>query len=242
MKKKTRQTPLLLIVFGLLLSAVPAVSHANSDSALQIIGEVNHPVILTLEDLAAMPQTTVNASLYCYGHLITRGNWTGVKLSLLLETAEYKEDAMSVRFDAADDYTVTLLLKNALREDVIVAYEKDGQPLPETLRLVIPGANGNLWISMIESITVSFNSDATEQGPVAPPKPVVPSPAPQQSTTPQPTPTPQSTPSASPSPSPTPAPLSAEASPPEWITAAAVGLVLAIACASLLICFKKRHS
>ena len=242
MKKKTLQTPLLLIVFGLLLSGVPTVSLANSDGALQIIGEVNHPIILTLEDLAAMPQTTVNASLYCYGTLITRGNWTGVKLSLLLETAEYEVDAMSVRFDAEDGYTVTLLLKDALREDVIVAYEKDGQPLPETLRLVISGANGNLWISMIVSITVSLNSDATEQAPVAPPKPVLPSPTPQQPTTPQPTPTPQSTPPASPSPSPTPPPLSAEASPPEWITAAAAGVALAVACASLLIYFKKRHS
>jgi DMSO/TMAO reductase YedYZ molybdopterin-dependent catalytic subunit len=241
MKKKTLQTPLLLIIFGLLLSGVPTVSLANPDGALEIIGEVNHPIILTLEELEAMPQTTVNAPLYCYGALVTSGNWTGVKLSLLLELAEYKEDAMSVRFEAEDGYTITLLLKNALREDVIIAYEKNGQPLPETLRLVVPGANGSFWISMIVSITVSTSSDATEQESLAPPKPVVPSPTPQPSATPQPTPTPQSTPSASPSPSPTQPPLSAEASPPEWITAAAAGLALAVACASLLIYFKKRR-
>ena len=41
-----------------------------------------------------------------------------------------------------------------MRPDVIIAYEKDGVPLPETLRLVIPGANGGIWIGLITSITI----------------------------------------------------------------------------------------
>jgi hypothetical protein len=42
-----------------------------------------------------------------------------------------------------------------IRSDVIIAYEKDHAPLLETLRLVIPEANGNLWISMITSMNMS---------------------------------------------------------------------------------------
>ena len=42
-----------------------------------------------------------------------------------------------------------------MQPDVIVAYEKDFAPLPEGLRLVVPEANGNIWISMITSINMS---------------------------------------------------------------------------------------
>jgi len=239
MKKKNFQSSLLLILFGLMLSGASTFSLAYPDEGLQIIGEVNHPISLTLEELIAMPQTTVNAALYCYGDLVTSGDWTGVQLSLLLEMAEYNENANSVQFYAEDGYSITILMTEALREDVIISYEKDSQP--ETLRLVIPGANGNLWISMINSLTLSKDTDATEQAPFKPTELVQPSPTPQQSIAPQPTPKPQSPPSPSPSSSPTAAPANVKAAPPEWMPVAAAGLVLALVCTSLLLYFKKRR-
>jgi DMSO/TMAO reductase YedYZ molybdopterin-dependent catalytic subunit len=40
-------------------------------------------------------------------------------------------------------------------KDVILAYELNGQPLPETLRLVIPNENGVIkWIALITQICV----------------------------------------------------------------------------------------
>lgn len=245
MKKKNFQTCLLVAIFGLMLSGVSSpLSLAYPDEALQIIGEVNHPISLTLEELIAMPQTTVNAPLYCYDELVTSGDWTGVQLSFLLEMAEYNENAQSIQFDAEDGYSITILITEALREDVIIAYEKDDQP--ETLRLVIPGANGNLWISMINRLTLIKDAVATEQAPFKPTELAKPSPTPQQSTTPQPTPSPQPTPN--PQSTPSPSTLSSTAtqgkakSPSlEWVTVATAGLVLALACASLLFYFKKRH-
>jgi DMSO/TMAO reductase YedYZ molybdopterin-dependent catalytic subunit len=50
---------------------------------------------------------------------------------------------------------VSMPINMAMRQDIIVAYELNGSPLSETLRLVVPGANGNGWISMITSITMS---------------------------------------------------------------------------------------
>jgi DMSO/TMAO reductase YedYZ molybdopterin-dependent catalytic subunit len=41
-----------------------------------------------------------------------------------------------------------------MREDVIIAYEKDGVSLAERTRLVIPGANGSEWISGIIQIII----------------------------------------------------------------------------------------
>jgi DMSO/TMAO reductase YedYZ molybdopterin-dependent catalytic subunit len=77
-----------------------------------------------------------------------------VRLGLLLEKAGLPQQARTVEFHATDGYTVRLTLSTAMREDVIVAYEKDGSSLPETTRLVIPSANGSEWISRITQIRI----------------------------------------------------------------------------------------
>jgi hypothetical protein len=40
------------------------------------------------------------------------------------------------------------------RQDVIIAYELKGESLNEKLRLVLPGENGQSWISMITVISI----------------------------------------------------------------------------------------
>jgi hypothetical protein len=111
--------------------------------------------------LLTLPKTTVYAELYCYGNLVTAGDWSGVKLTdLLTQVGEIDENTDSIYFEAQDGYKVRIPIKTAIREDVLIAYEKDGVSLPEGLRLVIPGTNGNLWIALIVSITLS-----TEQVP-----------------------------------------------------------------------------
>jgi outer membrane biosynthesis protein TonB len=46
-------------------------------------------------------------------------------------------------------------LQVAIQPSVIIAYEVDGLPLSEMLRLVLPGENGNQWIALITSISMS---------------------------------------------------------------------------------------
>ncbi len=215
MKKSLFQISLLIMAFGLILSSsltgvfgLEASSAANAttnnDSATRLIvdGLVNNTLTLSLNDLAAMPKSYVYAELYCYGLLVASGNWAGVRLGLLLENVEVDQQATSVEFHAQDGYSITLSITEAMREDVIIAYEKDGQPLTETLRLVIPGANGNLWISMItdlvvpgangnlwiKMITDSTTSTSPSGSPSSTPQL---SPAPNQFPTPQSSPTPQ---------------------------------------------------
>ena len=103
-----------------------------------------------------MPKTTVNASLLCYSILVADGAWGGIKLSSLLNQAGLDPTVASVRFVATDGYTVSIPIGTAMRDDVIVAYELNGEPLSEGLRLVIPDSNGNIWISMITSITMDL--------------------------------------------------------------------------------------
>ena len=141
-------------IIGLLLFGFTA-SVANAQWVVQVTGAVDNPFSFTLEDLAGMPQTEVNATLLCDGAYVASGEWAGVKLSYLLEQAEYRQGAASIAFYAQDGYSSNLPIHLIHNDDIIVAYEFDGQPLPETLRLVVPGMNGEFWIAWLTSIKVS---------------------------------------------------------------------------------------
>jgi DMSO/TMAO reductase YedYZ molybdopterin-dependent catalytic subunit len=53
---------------------------------------------------------------------------------------------------ADDGYSTDLTIATAMREDIILAYERDGMPLSEGLRLVVPGKWGYKWISGLTHI------------------------------------------------------------------------------------------
>lgn len=108
-------------------------------------------------ELVAMPRTTVYAWLDCYGSYVDSGNWTGVRLGYLLEKAGATQQVDGVQLYASDGYSTQISYSVAARMDVIVAYQKDGDALPST-RLVVPGANGDVWISAITQIKVVYSS------------------------------------------------------------------------------------
>jgi DMSO/TMAO reductase YedYZ molybdopterin-dependent catalytic subunit len=128
---------------------------ADSEWILVVDGAVNQPLNLTLSDLAAMPKSTVYANLFCLETLVAAGNWTGVKLGYLLETAGMQSEAVNIGFFASDGYTILLGISEAFNDYAIVAYELNGHSLAEHLRLVLPGKNGDQWIAWITKITVS---------------------------------------------------------------------------------------
>ncbi len=116
---------------------------------------VNNSVSLSLDDIYAMPKTTVTSDLSCYGRLIETGLWGGVSLRELLAEAGYTDQTANLQFYASDGYTTSLKLSGDIPQNVIVAYELEGSPLPEILRLVIPNANGAAWISKIKAISIN---------------------------------------------------------------------------------------
>jgi DMSO/TMAO reductase YedYZ molybdopterin-dependent catalytic subunit len=127
----------------------------ESDWTLVLDGLVESPLDLTIDDLRAMETTTEYVELYCVDYptvAVEKGNWTGVRLRLLLEQAGVSPDAVKIAFYAADDYSTDLTIATAMREDVLVAYERDGVPLDEELRLVLPGKWGYKWISHLTHI------------------------------------------------------------------------------------------
>ena len=125
------------------------------DWTLTLDGLVESPLDLNLDDLRAMERTSEYVELYCVDYptiAVEKGNWTGVRLGLLLERAGVSPEAIKIAFYADDDYSTDLTIDTAMREDVIVAYERNGVPLDEKVRLVLPGKWGYKWISRLTHI------------------------------------------------------------------------------------------
>jgi DMSO/TMAO reductase YedYZ molybdopterin-dependent catalytic subunit len=154
-KAKHNATCVILIIIGLLLSTITGSAIAESVSNLEIINLSSTSINLSQEDLQGFPTTTVYAELYCDGSLAAYGNWTGILLNDLLIKAQLTPEVSSIQFTASDGYKVNIPVELALQPQTIIAYQKDGHPLVEGLRLILEGSNGAAWISLITTITMS---------------------------------------------------------------------------------------
>ena len=251
-KKKIFVMLLLEIILGLVAMVTIIPIKGEPEWTVRIDGAVSNPKTLNITQIMSMSNSTVYAELYCYGAYVTGGNWTGVKLSLLLDFVELDQNAMSIDFSATDGYNRAIPIAETTQENVIVAYEFNGSPLPETLRLVLPGANGEFWVAMINHIVISTNSathsfsgSGVNLPALIPQSPTpAPTPAPTPLTAPSPKPSP--TPPTTPTPTPFQEPSSSQDTQnsetnPEMIVIASTGAVSAVA-VGLFVYFKKRKN
>jgi sulfane dehydrogenase subunit SoxC len=157
---------------------------------LSVGGSVRRPLELDFAALAAMPSRTVRVTLECAGNgrarlqprpisqpwlveAIGTAEWTGVPLVQLLDDAGLSDDAVDVVFTGADhgvergveqDYQRGVPVADARHEDVLVAYEMNGNPIPPQhgfpVRLIVPGWYGMAqvkWLRSIDVITTEFD-------------------------------------------------------------------------------------
>ncbi len=128
---------------------------------LIVDGLVEKPLNLSVSNLLSMPSTSVNATLYCVGggtgYPVENGTWEGVRLKLILEKAGIRPNAIKVAFYAPDGFSTDLTIQDAERNDVIIAYKKNGEFLKDKngnpdFRLVVPGKWGYKWIRGLNHI------------------------------------------------------------------------------------------
>jgi DMSO/TMAO reductase YedYZ molybdopterin-dependent catalytic subunit len=158
---------------------------ADADTWLLTVGgQVETPLVLSLAELRELPRMTRQVTLECAGNgraklsprpvsqpwldeAVGCANWTGTPLAPLLARAGLTDDAVDVVFTGADhgldrgveqDYQRALSVAEAMRADVLLVYEMNGQPLlPQhgfPLRLVVPGWYGMAHVKWLRSITV----------------------------------------------------------------------------------------
>jgi DMSO/TMAO reductase YedYZ molybdopterin-dependent catalytic subunit len=150
---------------------------------LEIGGKVAQPLSLSLDDVKARPARTVPVTLECAGNgraLLTprplsqpwlngavgTAEWTGSPLAPLLHEAGLAPEAVEIVFTGLDRgiqgdvehaYARSLPVAEALRDEVMLVYEINGQPLPPQhgfpLRLIVPGWYGMTHVKWLRSIT-----------------------------------------------------------------------------------------
>jgi sulfane dehydrogenase subunit SoxC len=151
---------------------------------LAIGGLVERPLTLALDDVTARPARTRAVTLECAGTgralLSPRGasqpwlyeavgtaEWTGTPLAPLLREAGLRSGATEAVFTGLDRgvqgdvehlYERSLALDDALRDEVLLAYAVNGQPLPPQhgypLRVIVPGWYGMTHVKWLQSVTV----------------------------------------------------------------------------------------
>lgn len=125
---------------------------------LRIDGLVQTPVNLTYEDILSMPMVNVTATLECVEGPSGRAVWGGVQLKYVLDFVGLKPEAKEVVFHAEDGFSSSLTLEDAQKDDVLLAYEMNGETLPRNhgfpLRLAVPGKYGYKWVKWITHIEV----------------------------------------------------------------------------------------
>ncbi len=150
---------------------------APGDHRLMIHGMVDRPLVFTMEDLKRLPRENRVYFLECAantgmewrgaqlnGVQFTHGmvhcvQYTGVKLSRLLEMAGVRPGAAWVLAEGADasGMSRSIPLEKVL-DDCLVAFGQNGEALrPEQgypLRLVVPGWEGNMWVKWLRRIEI----------------------------------------------------------------------------------------
>jgi len=150
---------------------------------VEVGGLVERPLSLTMPALRARPAVATPVTMECAGNgrarlhprplsqpwlveAVGTAEWTGTPLAPILREAGLAPEAVELVFEGADhgvqggieqDYERSLPVAEAMREDVLLAYEVDGVPLPPQhgfpIRLLVPGWYGMTSVKWLRKIT-----------------------------------------------------------------------------------------
>ena len=156
---------------------------------LKVEGLVRQALSLTLDDLQRRLKETLAVTMECAGNgralmeprpvsqpwhveAIGTAEWSGTPLRGVLEDAGLTEGAVELVFTGLDRgvqgdevqlYQRSLTVAEAMREEVLLAYEMNGRPLEPQhgypLRLLVPGWYGMTsvkWLAAIEAVAEPF--------------------------------------------------------------------------------------
>jgi DMSO/TMAO reductase YedYZ molybdopterin-dependent catalytic subunit len=125
---------------------------------LKVTGLVNTPLSLGLDEILNMSSEERVVDLPCVEGWTETALWKGPRLAGLLEEAGVLEGADNVVFFSPGGYSTSLTLRDIEETDPLLAYEVNGEALPEDqgypIRLVVPDRLGYKWIKWVTSIEV----------------------------------------------------------------------------------------
>ena len=138
-------------------------SRSRADYRLRVGGLVERDLDLDFADISAMEPTHLTRDFQCVtGWRVPDVGWTGVRLRDVLDRAGVRDEATAVRFVSFDGaYSESLTLEQARRDDVLVAYELEAEPISDAhggpVRLYVAPMYGYKSCKWLESIEVTRN-------------------------------------------------------------------------------------
>lgn len=125
---------------------------------LEVIGEVENPVIFEWYSFLKLPQTVSVSDFHCVETWsVLDQKWEGVLFKDLVEYVKPTSKASFVWFESYDTYTTSLSLETLMDDDVILAHKLNDEELPTTLggpmRLIVPklyAYKSAMWVRKIE--------------------------------------------------------------------------------------------
>ncbi|MCL4475822.1 MAG: molybdopterin-dependent oxidoreductase [Nitrospirae bacterium] len=150
---------------------------------LRVGGNTEKELALSMDDLKQFEKVSYTAVIQCSGNgrsffepWVAGGQWkngamgnvtfAGARLRDILNKAGIKAGSVDVSFDGLDraplpsvpDFVKSLPVDKALEDDILVAYEMNGEYMPLLngfpARLVVPGWYATYWVKGLTDITV----------------------------------------------------------------------------------------
>ncbi len=151
---------------------------------VEIVGLVQHPLKLRLDELGRIETASKTAVIQCAGNgrglfrprvpgtpwergAVGQAEWSGVRLADLLDRAGVQEGAEHVHFYGSDAppspkisaFVRSIPIDRARDPSTLLALRMNGEPLPTLhggpARVVVPGWAGNNWTKWVRRIVVS---------------------------------------------------------------------------------------
>ena len=123
---------------------------------LLVEGDVDNPLSLSMADIQEMPNTSMIIRHVCVEGWAAIVQWGGLQLRDIVALAKPKSNVRYIYFESADGYYESWDIASALHPQTMMAYEKNGQPLPvengAPLRLASPiklGYKQSKWVTRI---------------------------------------------------------------------------------------------
>jgi DMSO/TMAO reductase YedYZ molybdopterin-dependent catalytic subunit len=150
---------------------------------LKVGGNTEKELLLSMDDLKKMEKISYTAVIQCAGNgrsffdprvpggqwengAMGNVTWTGARLKDVLSAAGVKAGSIDISFNGLDsaplpkvpDFVKSLPVDKALEDDIMVAYEMNGQPLTMLngfpARIIVPGWYATYWVKSLSDIMV----------------------------------------------------------------------------------------
>jgi DMSO/TMAO reductase YedYZ molybdopterin-dependent catalytic subunit len=101
------------------------------DWRLSIDGEVRNPLSLKFQDLMDLKQVDLTCDVHCVtGWTLLDSRWRGIHMRTIMEIVKVKKNAGFIVFEAPGDYSSSIPLSAARKDNVLLAHSFSDQNLP----------------------------------------------------------------------------------------------------------------